>query len=262
MLCNVCKNPSEKAFNGLILNKYNISYFTCSRCGFLQTETPYWLQESYNSAISDLDLGPINRAIAGSRIVESVIAAEFNPNGKFIDWGGGYGVFTRLMRDRGYNFYWRDLHCKNIFAKHFIAEDDQNYDVMTCFEVFEHLIDPRTEIEKMLKFSENIIFTTLVSKTRIKSSTEWWYLTPEHGQHISIYSLTSLKFIANSFGLYFYSDGTGFHIFTKKPLSEFLFKRITRDRFFSKVFRCYGRFKLENKSLLMKDFQAITGWNV
>jgi hypothetical protein len=38
-------------------------------------------------------------------------------NGTFVDIGGGYGLLTRLMRDRGFDFYWKDPHCENIFAK-------------------------------------------------------------------------------------------------------------------------------------------------
>lgn len=43
----------------------------------MQTEEPYWLAEAYSSAISDLDLGPVNRAITGARIVEGVIVLAF-----------------------------------------------------------------------------------------------------------------------------------------------------------------------------------------
>ena len=109
MQCKVCGSTSEFAFKGKLLQKHDISYFRCPNCEFMQTEEPYWLEEAYSSAISDLDLGPVNRAITGSRIVESAILLNFDPNAKFIDWGGGYGVFTRLMRDKGYDFYWRDL---------------------------------------------------------------------------------------------------------------------------------------------------------
>jgi 2-polyprenyl-3-methyl-5-hydroxy-6-metoxy-1,4-benzoquinol methylase len=126
----------------------------------MQTEEPYWLAEAYSSAISDLDLGPVNRAITGARIVEGVIVLAFDPNAKFVDWGGGYGVFTRLMRDKGYDFYWSDAYCQNLFAKHFVADADQSYEMMTCFEVFEHLVQPMAEIKVMLKMAPNILFTT------------------------------------------------------------------------------------------------------
>jgi 2-polyprenyl-3-methyl-5-hydroxy-6-metoxy-1,4-benzoquinol methylase len=40
---------------------------------------------------------------------------------------------------------------KNMFAVGFDDQGDQDYELITAFEVFEHLVDPMTEIENMLK---------------------------------------------------------------------------------------------------------------
>ncbi len=141
MLCNICRAEANKAFTGKILRKHDVTYFRCPQCDFIQTEAPYWLDEAYSSAISDLDLGPVNRAVRGAWVVEGIILAGFDPNASFIDWGGGYGVFTRLMRDNGYDYYWRDPHCQNLFAKQFIADEVTRYELLTAFEVFEHLVE-------------------------------------------------------------------------------------------------------------------------
>ena len=171
MQCKLCGDPSEQVFRGRILKKYDVDYYRCPKCDFIQTEQPYWLEEAYSSAICEQDLGPVNRAVCGSRIVESVIAAAaFDPNGKFIDWGGGYGLLTRLMRDRGYDYYWRDLYCTNLFAKQFVANEVETYELMTSFEVFEHLVQPMHEIATMLKFSQNILFTTEVPPSALKTA--------------------------------------------------------------------------------------------
>ncbi len=37
----------------------------------------------------------------------------------FLDYAGGYGVFTRLMRDIGFDFYWHDPYTQNLFANGF-----------------------------------------------------------------------------------------------------------------------------------------------
>ncbi len=262
MQCRICHSTSEFIFKGKILQKYDVSYFRCPNCEFMQTEEPYWLAEAYSSAISDLDLGPVNRAITGARVVESTILLAFDPNARFIDWGGGYGVFTRLMRDKGYDFYWRDAYCQNLFAKHFVADADSGYELMTCFEVFEHLVQPMAEIEAMLKLSPNILFTTLLPPSRLHAATDWWYLTPEHGQHISIYSVPALQFIAGKFGLQLSTDGSGTHLLSQKPVSGRLFKAVVHDRRVSQVIRKIGRRKLRKGSLLMDDFRAVTGWKV
>jgi len=83
------------------------------------------------------------------------------------------------MRDRGYDFYWRDLHYENLFAKQFIAGDRENYELMTSFEVFEHLVEPIQEIAAMRKVACNIPFTTELPPSSIKNATQWWYFSPE-----------------------------------------------------------------------------------
>jgi hypothetical protein len=47
----------RSAFRHTVLRKYDVQYFQCGGCGFLQTETPYWLDEAYSSAIVTADTG-------------------------------------------------------------------------------------------------------------------------------------------------------------------------------------------------------------
>jgi len=42
------------------------------------------------------------------------IESNLNPDGIFLDYAAGYGLFVRLMRDAGYNFRWSDLYCQNL----------------------------------------------------------------------------------------------------------------------------------------------------
>ena len=114
----------------------------------------------------------------------------------------------------------------------------------------------------MLHLSPNILFTTMLPPTRLQAATDWWYLTPEHGQHISIYSVPALKFIAGKFGLHLSTDGSAFHLLSQKPVSSRLFKTVVHDRRASQVIRKFGRRKLRKGSLLMDDFRAVTGWKV
>jgi len=262
MLCKLCNQVSERIFERRLLKKYDVAYWQCRNCEFMQTEEPYWLEEAYSSAISDLDLGPVNRAVTGSKMVEGVILAGFDPNAKFVDWGGGYGVFTRLMRDLGYDFYWRDRYCQNLFAKQFVADAGSKYELVTAFEVFEHLVDPMSEIESMLDLASNVFFTTLIPPSRLTNTTEWWYLALEHGQHVSIYSIKSLRFIAEKFGLHLSTDGTMTHLLSRKPFSSVVFKIIAQHHKAASLVRRIQRRKLRNQSLLMQDFRDVTGWTV
>lgn len=262
MQCKICATESPPLFRKLVLKKYEVDYCRCQQCGFIQTEKPYWLDEAYSSAISDLDRGPINRAIRGSHIIEGIILNNFNPNARFIDWGGGYGVFTRLMRDLGYNLYWPDRYCQNIFAKQFVADKASSYELLTAFEVFEHLVDPLVEVESMLKCSDNLLFTTMVPPLSVNKLENWWHLTPEHAQHVSLYSIKALTVIGAKFDIHLTSDGLDTHLLSRQPVSKKMFRTIARNGRMARLLRRFKRRRLAPQSLLVKDFRAVTGWNV
>ena len=111
MNCKICNKKTKKFDAGYILNKYTVDYFQCENCGFVQTEHPYWLEESYSEAISVSDTGLIYRNLLFSKVSSIIISLFVNRNGRFLDYGGGYGIFTRLMRDYGYDFYSYDKSC-------------------------------------------------------------------------------------------------------------------------------------------------------
>lgn len=203
------------------MNKYEIQYFHCSTCGFTQTEEPYWLDEAYSEALSASDTGVMARNIFYSRISKVILFLLRKKSGKYLDFGGGYGVFTRLMRDQGFDFYWYDKYANNLMARGFEGkiEHGNQYQVVTSFENFEHFASPLVEIEKLFKLSEVIVFSTELMPADLPKPESWWYFCLEHGQHISLFSLKSLEYIAkrNSFNLI--SNGKGLHIFSKHYLS-------------------------------------------
>jgi hypothetical protein len=75
------------------------------------------VKEAYSSAITKLDVGLTYRNITLSDRVNKILIRYFNPKGIFLDYLGGYGLFTRLMRDKGFDFYNTDQYCQNIFAE-------------------------------------------------------------------------------------------------------------------------------------------------
>jgi hypothetical protein len=249
--CNICQSNTFEKFQRNILNKYNIKYYQCERCEFIQTEKPYWLDEAYSSAITFQDIGLLYRNNLYTPIVSILIKLYFDRFKKFLDYGGGYGVFTRLMRDKGFNFFRFDTYCENYFARTFDDDSKTQYELVTSFEVFEHLVDPLNEIEKMLKKGRNIFFSTeLQPESDIEN---WWYIMPETGQHISLYTLKSLEFIANKYNLNLYSNGSTFHLLTDKKISKLIFKVITKFRvasFLSLIFK-------NSESFLMSDYNKV-----
>ena len=222
--CKVCGSNAREKFQAQVLQRYPVWYYHCDHCGFLQTEDPYWIAEAYKNSISITDTGVLARNVFLSKIVSVLIYFLYNKNGKFIDFAGGYGIMTRLMRDIGFDYYWYDLYTENIFAKGFEYNKCESFEVATAFECFEHFSQPLADIESILSLSKNIIFTTELLPGFIPPNT-WWYYAFEQGQHIAFYSPRTCDFIAKKYGLYFYSHW-GIHLLTEKKINVFLFNKL------------------------------------
>ena len=209
---------------------------------FIQTEEPYWLAEAYSDAIAATDVGLMGRNLTCSKIAMAIIAAFFKSNGRFLDYGGGYGNLVRLMRDHGFDFYRYDDYCPNLFAGMWNTDlkNTTNYELLTAFEVFEHLPDPVDEIDKMLKCSKNLLFTTRLLPNGMPKPGNWWYYALETGQHISLYSIKTLRAIADAFSLKIYTDQHQIHLLTPKRLSQTAFKYLSKYKIaatYSHLFR-------------------------
>jgi 2-polyprenyl-3-methyl-5-hydroxy-6-metoxy-1,4-benzoquinol methylase len=269
--CKICGNKNDFFASAKLLNKYDVNYFQCSSCGFVQTEKPYWLDEAYSSAIADADVGLITRNIQNrtdcKKILDICFPHFFNMDGSekpiFLDYAGGYGIFVRMMRDLGYDFYWYDKYCKGIFVyEHYIADMQKKYQLLTAFEFMEHIHDPLFELKQLFKLSGNIIFSTELIPKGFPKPNEWWYYALSSGQHISFYTKKSLEFIADKFGKK-YVGNNSLHIFFDKKFSSVSFKfkvlmlcvkiareinRIPQNLFFRR-----------QKSLLGFDYEKIKG---
>lgn len=256
MNCNICNGGSAHMFSAKILGKYDAQYYRCNNCGFIQTEAPYWLEEAYSSAITSLDIGLISRNLTLTPVTSALINQHFNPAALFLDYGGGYGMFTRLMRDNGFSFYRQDIYCENLFAKHFDLSDlpkDAKFELLTAFEVLEHLPNPCQSLGSMLEFSDSVFFSTELVPTGVKTKDDWWYFMPETGQHISLYTSKSLNFLAKKHKLNYYSNNSNLHLFTPRKLSASVFKLLMKYR----VAKMVNMIKGNRNGLLSKDYDLI-----
>lgn len=258
-----------------VLFKYSISYFKCNRCGFIQTEPPYWLAESYAEAIGKSDVGLVKRNLELSKranlyistLIDQAIYNRligivgglfffasglcraiglhqkylrmfkhlFNRDTKkrsFLDFGAGYGLFVRLMRDAGFRFLWFDEYCQNVFAKGFegTLEDDADFMLITAFELIEHVHDPVSIIESLGTRTGNILFSTELLPESNPKPSEWWYYSLASGQHISFFTKEALRVLAEKTHFNYYHLGNGLHLFTRKEINEAYLRRITKNR--------------------------------
>lgn len=226
MQCKICSHTTEQAFCTKILNRFDEYLYKCSNCGFLSYDFPHWLPMAYNEAINVSDTGLISRNLILYKLASIVAYSLLGKVCNILDWGGGTGMLVRLMRDIGFETYWQDTYCQNIFARGF-EYNQQKIDLITNFEVFEHMPNPLDEICSILKISKNILFTTELIPSDIPDK-NWYYYGFDHGQHISFYSLKTLQYIADKYNLYLSSNGYSIHLLTKYPYSNIKFKFICK----------------------------------
>jgi len=266
MRSKITGGETEMVFTSRVLNKYDIKYYRCLDTGFIQTEEPYWLEEAYASAITKLDIGLVSRNEMLRSKVVGLFSNCFDGSKRFLDYAGGYGMFTRMMRDMGYDFYHHDVYCQNLFADFFDLDNCDNkcgFELVTAFEVFEHLVNPLEEIGTVVQFGDNILFSTVLLPNDLNNISDWWYIAPETGQHISFYTEKSLRCIASQLGLHFMTDGTSTHLFTKEKLSINPLVKQEKEPFFIRTMRRkLKRFDIKNsapqrESLLQHDFEYI-----
>lgn len=224
--CKICGQSTNKIFQATVLYKYNVDYFQCPNCRFGQTEAPHWLEEAYQSSMNISDTGVMHRSYVMSKVVTSLLFFVFGSKGKYLDYAGGYGAFTRRMRDVGFDFYWNDPYTQNVMARGFEGELDQKYDAVTTFESFEHFENPLVEIDKILALTDTIILTTDTFPHNAPAHKDWWYYGSEHGQHLAFYAKKTFEYIASSRGLYYFNT-RNVHVLTKKKpgvLSQLFFR--------------------------------------
>ena len=157
------------------------------------------------------------RNIVNQITTTAILDVMFPSARSFLDFGAGHGIFVRLMRDHGFEFRWYDPHATNDYARGFEHRDGMSYDFLTAFEVLEHLVDPYVELDKIMSLADNVLVSTELLPTPAPRISDWWYYAPRSGQHISFYTLSTLKEIAQRYQRNLLSCGS-YHLFTRQSL--------------------------------------------
>lgn len=249
--CRVCNSLSAKLFSAEMLGSA-VQFFECSRCGYVQTESPFWLDRAYSMAINDSDTGIMRRNRVNAQVVLMTLLALRILRERVVDFAGGYGLLVRQLRDLGVDALWRDKYCTNLVARGFEHKDEPAI-LVTAFEVFEHLVEPVEVLEYMLTIAPNVLLSTEIMPTPCPAHGDWWYYGREHGQHVGFYRLRTLQSMAESFGCRLLTDGHTYHL-------------ITRDRIPALVWQCglkvrqlaplFARLLLDSKTLQDHDLMV------
>ena len=170
--------------------------------------------------------------------------------GRYLDAAGGYGMLTRLMRDLGFNFYWKDKYCDNLLVPGFeYSEMLGKCRSVTAIEVMEHLTDPLEFVKEILAEAgaQTIIFTTELYEGEPPRPETWWYYAFPTGQHIGFYQRRTLEALGARLGLTL-SSANGLHILSKSPVNDHLLKFLT-NRWMSRLGPWWIRRRLGSKTM-------------
>lgn len=217
-VCPVCSSPMTEFDTATVLGSYEAAYHRCTGCGLVAALDTPWLEEAYTHAIHDADVGLLRRARRNSKLAAAIIGFEGLRGGRFLDWAAGYGTFTQFMRERGLDFWQADEYASPVFAREFRDDGTGRYDLVTAFEVVEHLADPVRELARLAERTDRVLFTTETLPDPAPAVKEWWYYMPEVGQHITFHTVTSLRLLGEQLGFQLTSNGRNWHMFHREPL--------------------------------------------
>ena len=253
MRCDLCGGDCVSRGSYSILGKYEAHIAQCQECAYAFAVEPSWLEEAYSSPMTAVDMGPLHRCIEQARPARMLMEVLYRGRGRGLDFGAGYGLFVRRMRDLGYQFFWHDTHCPNLFARGFEGDlkESEHYQMITAFEVMEHLVSPNALLKSILSSSDSFLFSTMLLPEPFPSFDEWWYFGPEHGQHVSFYSRRTLRRLAETMGKRFVTNGFNLHMITSSRINRRLFEVVTNATI-AALFELVWR----RDSLLMSDFEA------
>jgi hypothetical protein len=220
--CRFCSLETVFFCAAPILNHIG-QYFKCSNCSSVQVVDPFWLEEAHSSAISKFDTGLASRCISSANLIGTLLKLEGKESSTGIDWAGGTGLLTRLLRDQGFKIQSHDKYAHPVHAVGFEATDTHaKSDVVfvSAIECIEHLENPVDEIYDFTEAKDYFFFTIEIisPKTPDPSKMEWWYYMPDSGQHVTFPTLRGINFFKERLGFQYHFKVGSLQVFSKRRL--------------------------------------------
>jgi hypothetical protein len=94
--CRCCGcSEIQYLWHGTLIG-FNVAYFECQRCMYIQTERPYWLEKAYSDVINNSDTGILTRNFVNARKVVVTLGLLGATNGRVVDFSAGYGLLEHF----------------------------------------------------------------------------------------------------------------------------------------------------------------------
>jgi SAM-dependent methyltransferase len=200
-----------------------IYYCLCPACGFCFAPQMYGWSVSefeervYNDGYQAVDPDYVQVRPEANAASLLKMLPQFPRDLRHLDYGGGGGLLSRILRDAG----WDSTSYDPFVDVETTAESLGAFDLITAYEVFEHVPDVAALMATLtarLKPGGMVLFTTLLSDGQIGAGQRltWWYAAPRNG-HISLFSRRSLAQLTAKYGFQFGSFSDGFHALWRTP---------------------------------------------
>lgn len=211
------KSCAESQGTRLPAYGHAIYYRRCAACGFLFTDAfDDWTSADFATHIYNADyvqVDPHYREIrpAGNAAFVARLFEAHKSRMSVLDYGGGNGTFAECLRAHGF----KRCDAYDPFTPAYDTLPEGTYNLVTCFETFEHTPDPvgcvRAIIDRLAEDGV-VLFSTLVQPEQFEAGgLRWWYVAPRNG-HISLHSTKSLALLWEQQGYSFSSVNNNIHM--------------------------------------------------
>ena len=198
-----------------------VYYSLCDQCGFcFAPELHRWSIDEFSARIYNDDYKQVDpdyldaRPRANAQLLANMFAKQVLAI-RHLDYGGGNGELSSELFAAGW-----DSTSYDPFVDGPLREDLGRFNLVTSFEVFEHVPDVNHLISTLASLVEEdgmVLFSTLLSDGILARNqrVQWWYASPRNG-HISLFSRRSLALLGEKEGLDLVSFSPNLHAFWRK----------------------------------------------